>query len=648
MTWTGHYRSRLMSAEQALAELRSGSGVLIGSGCGEPCHLVSELARLALRFRDIQIIQAISVSVEEYSEEAFAGAFTAKRFFVAAGARQAVSQGAADYVPLYLSDLPDLIASGRLGVDAVLIQVSPPDEHGWCSLGVAVDVVREAVEQARLVIAQVNPAMPRTLGDSFVPVSRLDCIVEHEEPLLSFSQPAPDEVALKAARQVARLIPDGATIHVGLGTMAQAVLAELSGRKNLGVHTDALTDGYLPLIDSGVITGAAKSLYPHKVVASFCLGGEKLARFVDNNPQVMMLSTRETNDPAVIAANHRMISVHEVLEVDLTGQVCSADRGGKVYAGVGGLVDFLRGASASPGGLGVVMLPSLGTGGASRIVPRLSAGAGVAMTRAGVRSVATEYGAAYLHGLSLRERAVALIDIAHPNHRDALLTAAREEGLISERQILAPLFTGVYPERYEQAAELKDGSHVLIRPVKPTDERMVQEFFYSMSDREVYYRFLHATKVFPKKDMQKMVNIDYHREMSLVALTGEFGSERMVGVARYVLGDEGTPEVDFAVATEAQGKGLGRALMGAVLVVAKHRGYEVVTAYVMPENAASLNILKTLGYAVTGLVSQGVIELKLHLDQPVAEPQVELKYDERFSAVVSGKPLGEDEPLSRI
>ena len=636
-----------MDAEQALGKLRSGSGVFLGSGCGEPRHLAAALARLGPRLRDVKVIQAISVAAESYLGGSFDEAFTATRFFVAAGARQAVSEGAADYAPLYLSDLPELISSGRLGVDAALIQVSPPDEHGWCSLGVAVDVVSEAVEQARLVIAQVNPAMPRTMGDSFVPVSRLDCIVEHEEPLLSFSQPPPDEAAVKAARQVARLIPDGATIHVGLGAMAQAVLAELGDKKNLGVHTDALTDAYLPLIEGGVVTGAAKSLHPNKVVASFCLGGERLLRFVDNNPQVMLLPTREVNDPAVIASNHRMISVHEVLEVDLTGQVCSADCGGRVYAGVGGLVDFLRGAAASPGGQGVVMLPSLRPDGSSRIVPHLGPGAGVAVTRAGVRSVATEYGAVYLHGLSLRERAVALIDIAHPNHRDALLTSAKQAGLISQRQILAPLFTGVYPERYEQTVRLKDGSEVFIRPVKPTDERMVQEFFYSMSDREVYYRFLHATKAFPRKDMQKMVNIDYHREMSLVALTGEFGSERMVGVARYVLGAEGAPEVDFAVATEMQGKGLGRALMSAVLKVAADRGYKLVTAYVMPENAASLNILKTLGYAVTGLVSQGVIELNLHLDQPVDEPRVELKYDERFRPANQEKTGGE-EPLSRI
>ena len=643
MDWRLTYRERRMDADQALSRLRSGSSIFIGSGCAEPRHLVGALARRAPSLLDVQVIQAISVAASEYTSEAFADSFTAMRFFVAAAARRAISEGAADYVPLHMSDLPGLISSGRLAVDAALIQVSPPDEHGWCSLGVSVDVIGEAMDMARLVVAQVNPEMPRTHGDTYVPVSRLDCIVEHTQPLTTFSQTSPDEVALKAARQVARLIPDGATIHAGLGRMAQAVLGELTGRKNLGIHSDALTDAYLPLIESGAVTGSEKGLNPHKIVASFCLGGHKLFSFVHNNPQVILRPTRVVNNPAVIAAHHRMFSVHEALEVDLTGQVCTADREGQVYSGMGGVMDFLRGASASPGGQGIVVLPSLRPDGTSRVVFQITPGAGVAVTRAGVRSVATEYGAVYLHGLSLRERAVALIDIAHPNHRDSLLTAARGGGLISQRQVLGPLFTGIYPEKYERQVKLKGGGEVAIRPVKPTDERMVQEFFYSMTDREVYYRFLHATKAFPRKDMQKMVNIDYHHELSLVALSGDFGAERMVGVARYVLGNDGEPEVDFAVASEMQGKGLGRALMGAVLEVARDRGYKVANAYVMPENLASMNILKTMGYAVSGLVSQGVIEMKLHLDQPVSEPQVNLKYDERYSA---GQK--KDEPLSRI
>ena len=346
MDWRETYLKRRMDADRALSRLRSGSSVFIASGCAEPRHLVAALARRAPSLLDVQLIQAISVAANEYTSEAYADSFTAMRFFVAAAARRAVSEGAADYVPLHMSDLPGLIGSGRLAVDAALIQVSPPDEHGWCSLGVSVDVAGEAMRQARLVIAQVNPHMPRTHGDSFISVGRLDCIVEHTEPLVTFSQTSPDEVAIKAARQVARLIPDGATIHAGLGRMAQAVLGELGGRKNLGVHSDALTDAYLPLIESGVITGSEKTLHPHKIVASFCLGGQRLFHFVNNNPEVLMLPTRLINDPAVIAQNHRMISVHEALEVDLTGQVCSADREGRVYSGMG------RAGGLPAGGLG--------------------------------------------------------------------------------------------------------------------------------------------------------------------------------------------------------------------------------------------------------------------------------------------------------
>jgi len=628
--WQELYRQRRTSAEEALAELRSGSGVFIGSGCGEPQHLVAALARCAEGLRDVAVIQAISVASEDYTAARFAESLRAQRYFVAAGARQEVSEGRADYTPIYLSDLPGLIESGRLSLDAALIQVSPPDEHGYLSLGVAVDVTLEAVERARLVVAQVNPAMPRTLGNSFLHVSLIDHLVEAEEELLAFHLPPPDETGREAARQASRLVPEAATIHCGLGAVAQAVLAELGGHQDLGVHTDVLTDAYLAPIASGAITGAAKSVYPHKIVASFCLGSRALFDFVHNNPMVEMQPTRVVNDPALIAQNQRMISVHEALEVDLTGQVCSEAIGSKIYAGLGGTVDFLRGAAKSPGGRSIVVLPSTRPDGSSRILPSLSPGAGVSVTRAGVRSVATEYGAVQLHGLSLRERAVALIDIAHPNHRDALLSAAREAGLIAEHQILVPLFTGIYPQRYEQEVVLKDGRTVLIRPVKPTDERMVQEFFYAMSDTEVYYRFLHAIKAFPKKDMQKMVNIDYHREMTLLALTGGFGAEQMVGVARYVLGGDGVPEVDFAVRHGLQGKGLGRALMTALLTIARDRGHKLASAYVTPENSASLSVLKSMGYAVSGTVSRGVVELHLHLDQPVTEPKVELKYEEMY------------------
>jgi acyl-CoA hydrolase/GNAT superfamily N-acetyltransferase len=646
MDWRGYYRDHCMKASEALKLLRSGTRIFLGSACGEPQHLVRALGEAAGKLSDVEVIQVLSLSQDSYAQTQYTDAFRPKKFFVAAGGRQAVAEGRAEFTPLYLSEVPSLINEGRLALDAALIQVSPPDEHGYVSLGVSVDVVVDAVEQARVVIAQVNPSMPRTLGKGFIHLEKLDAIVEHDEPLLTFSVPPPNEIAQEVARQVAKLIPDGATIHLGLGQLPQATLEFLKDRKNLGVHSDLLTDGYVDLVEAGVITGAGKTLHPGRIVASFCLGTERIFEFAHNNPRVLLMPVRFTNDPMVIGQNHRMITVHEAVEVDLTGQVCADVVGARIYAGLGGMVDFMRGAARSPGGLSVVALTSIGPDGQSRILPMFDAGAGVLITRAGVRTVVTEYGAAYLHGLSVSERAVALIDIAHPNHRDWLLAQAKEMGVLRQDSMLAPLFTGVYPEKYEKTITLKDGTEIFMRPVKPIDERLLQEFFYSMSDREVYYRFLHSIKAFPRKDMQRMVNIDYHREMSVLALAGEFGKQEVAGVGRYILDGSELPEVDFAVQEKFQGKGLGRVIMEYITGIARDRGFKGIQAVVMSDNQASLHILTHLGYAVTGTMGQGIIEAKVHFDRPVEEASVDLKYEgfDKRGNTEGGK----EEPLTRI
>jgi acyl-CoA hydrolase/GNAT superfamily N-acetyltransferase len=646
MDWRDYYREHCMTAAAALKLLRSGTRIFLGSACGEPQHLVRALGEAAETLNDVEVIQVLSLSQDTYAQTRYADAFRPKKFFVAAGARRAVAEGRAEFTPLYLSEVPQLISEGGLGLDAALIQVSPPDEHGYVSLGVSVDVGLDAVEQARVVIAQVNSNMPRTLGEGFIHVNQLDAIVEHDEPLLAFKVPQPGETAQEVARQVAKLIPDGATIHLGLGQLPQAALAFLKERKNLGVHSDLLTDGYMDLVESGAITGVGKTLHPGRMVASFCLGTERLFKFVHNNPRVSLMPVRYTNDPEVIGRNRRMITVHEAIEVDLTGQVCADVVGARIYAGLGGMVDFMRGAARSPGGLSVVALTSIGPDGESRIRPSFNPGAGVLITRAGVRTVVTEYGAAYLHGLSIGERAVALIDIAHPNHRDWLLTQAKEMGILRPDSILAPLFTGVYPEEYETARTLKNGTEVMLRPIKPIDERLVQEFFYSMSNREVYYRFLHAIKAFPRKDMQRMVNIDYHREMSVVALVGEFGKQEVAGVGRYILDGTEYPEVDFAVQERYQGQGLGRIIMEYLAGIAKDRGFKGIHAVVMSDNQASLHILTHIGYAVTGVMSQGVIEAKVHFDRPVKEAKVELNYEGYDDIKNQGER--KEEPLTNI
>lgn len=627
MDWKQLYRERRTGAKEALEQLRSGTRVFLGSACGAPRHLQEVLASLEDRLHDIEVLQVLGVAQQEFLRLCNTSSLRPTQVFLAAGQREEVCLGQTDYTPVTLSDVPELLASGRWAIDAALIQVSPPDQHGYFSLGVSVDVVAEAVRQARVVVAQVNQFMPRTLGQSFVHISQLTHLVEYDEPLITYHDAPAGDLQVKVATHAVRLVPDGATIHCGLGVLPQTALKLMRYKKNLGVHTNALTEAYLDLALEGAITGAAKSIYPDRMVASLCLGGERLFDFVADNPQVELLPVSVTNDPEVIGRNHRMTCLHEALEIDLTGQVCGGAIGGRIFAGLGGMHDFARGAAHSPGGLDIVMLTSTRPDGTSRIMPALSPGAEVGLARSETRTVVTEYGAAHLHGLSLRERALALIELAHPNHRDGLLTAAREQNLITKSQILTPLFTGLYPEEFESTAELKDGGKVFIRPVKPTDERLVQQFFYGMSDREVYYRFLHGLKSFPKKDMQMMVNIDYHRQMALLALAGDFESPKVVGVGRYVLGEEGLPEVDFAVSGEYQGKGLGRAIMNALVDIAKTRGLAGVSAVIMSDNMASLHIFYTLGYAVTGTVDRGVTEIDVHFDRPVTERTVELKYE---------------------
>ncbi len=619
------YRKRRREADAALELLRSGSRVLVGSGCAEPGHLVRALARRARHLADVELIQVISLGHSAWGPET-EESFQPRRFFVAGAARQPVAEDRGAYTPMYLSEVARLIRRGPLAPDAVLIQVSPPDEHGFVSLGVSVDVVPEAVAQARVVIAQVNPRMPRTLGATFLHVSELSALVEQAEELATYQPAPPDQRARRIARHVAKLIADGSTLHLGLGRLPQAVLAELGDKRDLGVHSDLFTEAYLDLVEAGVITGAAKSLHPRRIVASYCLGSERLFRFVHDNPQVELHPVRYTNDPAVIGRNRRMMAVHEAVQVDLTGQVCADVVGGRIYAGIGSMVDFTRGANRSPGGQSIIVLPSTGPEGESNIRAAFPPGAGVVLTRAGVRTVVTEYGPAFLHGLTLSERAVALIDIAHPNHRDGLLTRARQLGLIRPGRIQVPLFTGIYPEEYEKSLTLTDGSAVLLRPVKPTDERLVRDFFYAMKSGEVYYRFLHAIKVFPRKDMQRMVNIDYHREMTILALAGRFDHQELAGLGRYVLGPAGMPEVDFAVGEKYQGRGLGRVILQHLVHIARDRGYPGLSAVVLNENRASYHILTTLGYVVTGTVSQGVTELTIHFDRPVEKPRVDIKY----------------------
>jgi len=426
-SWTDTYRSKVVTAEKALEGVRSGNRVYIHPGAAEPETLVRALVGRAPELSGVEVIHLLTLGEAGYVKPGLEASFRHVAMFVGGNVREAVRQGRADYIPVSLSEIPALFTSGLLPIDVCLIQVSPPDEHGFCSFGVGVDCTKTAADVARLVIAEVNTEMPRTLGDSFIHVSKLDHIVECRRPVLQLPRRPAAELHRLIARNVAGLVEDGATLQLGIGGIPDAVLDYLTDRKHLGIHTEMFSDGVMELIEAGVITNERKTLHRGKVIAGFLMGSTRLYEFVNNNPMIELHPNDYTNDPFVIAANDKMVAINSALQVDLTGQVCADSMGTSIYSGVGGQADFMRGAARSKGGKPVIALPSTAKDGAiSRIVPTLDAGAGVVTTRADVHYVVTEYGVASLHGRNLRQRAEALIAISHPDFREHLLAFARE------------------------------------------------------------------------------------------------------------------------------------------------------------------------------------------------------------------------------
>jgi 4-hydroxybutyrate CoA-transferase len=421
MSWEIEYKKKLRTPAEALRCVHSGMRVYIQPGCAEPETLVETLIQRAPHVQDVEIVHMMTMGSAPYVAPDMAGHFRHNAVFIGSNVREAINEGRADYTPVYLSEIEELFESGAMPIDVALIEVSPPDSHGLCSFGVGVDTTLTAARLARYVVAQVNDQMPRTYGDSFIQVNQINAIVESSRPLCALKKPEVTDLQIAIARNVAGLIEDGAVLQTGIGGIPDAVLPMLMDRKDLGVHSELVSDGVIPLIDAGVLTGARKNFKPRKIILGFALGSKRLFDYVDNNPTFEFHPTAYTNDPALIARNDNMVAINSALQVDLTGQVCSDSIGTYFYSGIGGQVDFLRGASRSKGGKPIIALSSTAKNGTiSRISPMLSPGAGVVTSRGLIRYVVTEYGVAYLHGKSIRERAKALIEIAHPKFREEL------------------------------------------------------------------------------------------------------------------------------------------------------------------------------------------------------------------------------------
>jgi acyl-CoA hydrolase/GNAT superfamily N-acetyltransferase len=613
--WRSLYEGAKKDAGEALEVIRSGYRVFMGSGCGEPQHLARTLEKRLHKLSDLEILHILSVGEARFTD-AGVDQCRLKSFFVASGNREAVAEGRADYTPVNMVDIPELFRSGEMIIDVALIQVTPPDDHGFCSCGVAVDIAKAAAQSARHVIAQVNPKMPRTLGDSFIHVSHIDTFVEYEEPLLEVKLPIMNQIAIDIGRHVAGLVEDGSTIRVGVGSISVASLYALEGKKDLGVHTDMLTDAYLHLVKKGAITNARKTLHPGKIVASFCLGTRELYDFVDNNPMVAMYPADYTNDFAVIAENDRMVTINSALEVDLSGQVCADSLGYEIYSGVGGTIDFVRGAKGSRGGKAIMVMPSTTFDSSrSRIVAALSEGAGVVTTRGGVEYVVTEYGVAALQGKSLRERALALISIAHPDFRDELMEAAKQINYVEKDARNWAGTRAIYPYECELSMEFQKVGSVFFRPSKPIDERVLKEFFYSLPRTEAYLRFPELLKAYPHYDVKGIVNTDYHREMCLLAFAGEKDSGRVIGVAYYRMNDDAiSAELDFAVHPDYARGGVATSMVAHIAKKAAQTGIKTLISYIPIGNEQAFGVFRKLGYAVERSLASGAYEIRVRLD----------------------------------
>lgn len=584
--WQTKHADQVLNATDALKKVQPGQRIFIATGCAEPLELVTALTQRAYELPDTEIVHLLTFGEAPYAHRELSQYFRVNSFFIAENVRDIIQEGLGDYTPVFLSDIPRLFNSGKLPLDVALIHVSPPDQNGMCSFGVSVDIIPSAAANASLVIAQVNPNMPRTLGDCFIHVHDIDVLVPSTAPLLEVKPLEITDTVSQIAEYLSALVEDGSTIEVGIGRIPQALLRFLRDKKDLGVHTELISDSIIDLIECGVITGARKSLDRGKIVASFAIGTRRLYDYIDNNPLFSFQPTDYVNDPFIIRQQEKMIAVNTALEVDLTGQVCADSIGSKFFSGVGGQVDFNRGAAKSRGGKAIIALPSTAKGGTiSRIKTYLSPGAGVVTTRAAVHYVVTEYGVAYLHGKSVQERALALISVAHPKFRADLVREAIAAKYLSASMADKEGKILLGPKELRTTYLLNDGQVLNFRPIHPTDEPRMRDLFYKLSEATIYYRFMSRQKRVSRQQIQDFVYIDHRNDVTIVGTVPEAYGEEIIAVGSYYLDPKtNLAEVAFVVGDRWQNRGIGTFLLKHLMRIARRNGIRGFTAEVLIEN----------------------------------------------------------------
>ncbi len=611
---TSNWKDRIVSPEKAIEALEPGMSIFIGTGMAEPRTLVRHLmASTAGNLQDLEMIQLVSLGDTVSIDERYSRKYRLKTFFSGWVASAAITAGRVDLIPSRFSRIPWLFKSGAVRIDAAFIQITAPDETGFASLGVGVDVARSAMEQARQVVGEINSGVPRTLGDTLVHVDDFDCFVESVEPPLYVPRWAVPEVYRRLAANIAGILEDGSCISFSIGPLYEALREQLARKRDLGVHTPFFTDALMDLVKTGAVSNRRKGFYPGKSLASYALGTPELMKWLDRNPLMEFQPLDVVVDPQNIGLNDRYIAVLPARKADLTGGIALHGGMGNVTAGPGAVQELFAGAALSKGGRTIFALPSRNRLGESNIRLSIEDYPNQFSNRESLDIVATEYGVAYLTGRTVRERAQALIDIAHPDDRAGLVDRAKEARLLYQDQIYFPESGRLYPEKIATTHTFKGNLTVRFRAIKPSDEDEMRRLFYRFSDRAVYYRYFSPIKTMPHGRMQEYVNVDYRTTLSVVGVVEEAGTERIIAEARYVrLKDRPYADTAFVVDEAFQGKGIAGFLLDLLIRAAREQGgIEGFTADILADNKAMLKVLEKGPYPVRAVLSDGSYELTM-------------------------------------
>ncbi len=619
--WADAYLEKSVTANEAISRIKSGHRVFISSGCGEPQILVKTLVENTNKFSGLEIVRLLgreTSSLAAIADKTKDTNLNIRSIYLGSTTNLTIAKQRRFITPMNMSDVPSLFTKRKLPLNVALIQVSSIDDFGWMSLGISVDVTMAAARSADFVIAQVNPRMPRIMGQSFIHVNDVDLLVEYEEELLAIPpSKITSEAAISIGKHIANLIEDGSTLQIGLDSASQATVQGLSNKNDLGVHSQFLTDDIMHLYATGNINNKKKGINEGKMVASMAIGSHNLYEFLNDNPAIEFHPSDYVNDPFVISQHNRMVSLNVAKIIDLTGQVSAEASAATRFAGVSGIPDFVRGARRSPGGKSILMLFSTSEtekGIESNIVPYMKDHV-VVVPRADVHYVVSEYGSVNLFGKSLQERVIAMISIAHPMFREELFEAAKQRGFIGAERTLGEAARAVYPVQLEETLTIND-IKVTIRPAKPVDERRIQEHYYSLPKEDILSRFFCQKTIFARAEMESRSHVDYVNDLSLVAVVGEFGFGRVVAVAECMkLPDQNLAEVAFSVSQEYQGKGLGKFFLKKLAAVARENGIGGLMAYTFPSNKAMINLFKTLPYKVKTQYEDGDLILSCRFNE---------------------------------